>query len=984
MKRLPLLLVALLLLSSLAPLASAGAVWEKQLGEEITADDERGELVFAGNAAGLLTCYGSAGNQLWTQQFNDSITDIRTTKTGHQLAVTTSDHAGVYLMHGGNGSVWWSETSAGYQYGVTAPSNGSTWYILAQKPGDTTKSYIYALTPTAGKYHTIPALSPTVFSADTDGAWLLARSTTATTLNLIKLSDLGSGSASYPISSLPHPTGIPTTITLSVVPYSASTAQQYIQTIKVHRANGKNTDTLQGDGTRIWDIYVGTLCQANFGDIRFKTSAGDLPYKQVSVSGIVATYEVMLQANTAGTLYIYSTGVAGSIPSNSPLFDPKVITTVGTSTYTVPAGITQINGYIVAGGGGGGASTENYGGGGGGGGGGVVIMNNYAVNPGPAFTVTVGAGGSPGSKGGDSKIGSLIATGGGGGASGGYNGNGVAGGGGGSGGGGGGEGANGVSGGNGGMGTPGMGYAGAAGVDIGGNGYSGSGGGGGGAGGVGSGSNGGPGINVLGATISSGGNGGTGGWNLFGPGSGGKGYTAASGQTGGNGAIIIQYGSRTTTTPPKITTLNPQITGSITATKTYAGDIQRIATAETGDWIGVQTTNRLYLQEITPAGFGTTIDLGARTGTPYDLAIANNGANLIEGRGTLADIFRLDGVQAGTYTTGGPVRAVAIAQKNSLYAAAGSDDGKFYVFSKDATSAWYLFYSSDSEDPVTAIAMSWRGEATVVGRQDGRLTLFTIGDEATETFWYTVYLQRNGQKATGIPVQVMTYKDGDWKPYATGDSDGEGKYVVAVAPGGVYRFDLNDGEHTVDLQMTPYTVSKFISWRAGKTFGSAIDYQVEYSAGDQTLTLTYFDDDGATDSVRWRVFRTDTYEAVYDQTFTGQNDIEEVVPVPDTSTSYKVDAQVSRLNATITNTWFRNPGTPLALPIDSMFSNAICVFFLMLLGGLAGYVHSAKLAVIIAFTLAFFVYVGWMTISWYYVAGAIVVAVVAGFGRSGP
>src|SRR5690606_4432033 len=102
-----------------------------------------------------------------------------------------------------------------------------------------------------------------------------------------------------------------------------------------------------------------------------------------------------------------------------------------------------------------------------------------------------------------------------------------------------------------------------------------------------------------------------------------------------------------------------------------SGTITNIAVAESGNWIGIQTENRLYLQEITSSGFGTTVDLGARPGTPYAVAIANNGANIIEGRGILVDIFRFDGAQTGTYTAGGPVRAVAVAQKNGLYAAAG-------------------------------------------------------------------------------------------------------------------------------------------------------------------------------------------------------------------------------------------------------------------------------------------------------------------------
>src|SRR5690554_7039408 len=67
---LPLLLVALLLLSSLAPLASAGEAWTKETGSAITAvaTDERGDLIFVGTESGMIYCYDSAGNVVWSKQ----------------------------------------------------------------------------------------------------------------------------------------------------------------------------------------------------------------------------------------------------------------------------------------------------------------------------------------------------------------------------------------------------------------------------------------------------------------------------------------------------------------------------------------------------------------------------------------------------------------------------------------------------------------------------------------------------------------------------------------------------------------------------------------------------------------------------------------------------------------------------------------------------------------------------------------------------
>ena len=109
-------------------------------------------------------------------------------------------------------------------------------------------------------------------------------------------------------------------------------------------------------------------------------------------------------------------------------------TTVGTTSWTCPAGVYSIELLIVAGGGGGGRHS-----GGGGGGGGVIYRPAFPVTPGTAYTVTVGAGGtSPpigtypgvpggqGGNGGNSVFGTLTAVGGG--AGGWYGGNATAGG----------------------------------------------------------------------------------------------------------------------------------------------------------------------------------------------------------------------------------------------------------------------------------------------------------------------------------------------------------------------------------------------------------------------------------------------------------------------------------------------------------------------------------------------------------------------------
>ena len=91
--------------------------------------------------------------------------------------------------------------------------------------------------------------------------------------------------------------------------------------------------------------------------------------------------------------------------------------TTGTSTFKAPTSVTNVRVMVIAGGGSGGSDNA-----GGGGAGGFIENTNFAVTPGQATTVTVGAGGaSPGSaagkgtNGSNSVFGSLTAIGGGGG-----------------------------------------------------------------------------------------------------------------------------------------------------------------------------------------------------------------------------------------------------------------------------------------------------------------------------------------------------------------------------------------------------------------------------------------------------------------------------------------------------------------------------------------------------------------------------------------
>jgi hypothetical protein len=131
-------------------------------------------------------------------------------------------------------------------------------------------------------------------------------------------------------------------------------------------------------------------------------------------------------SDTTSNFTITATDNAGNTASRafSILVKAPVVTSftsTGSSTWTVPSGISSVWAVVVAGGGGGGGSSSGGGGGAGGGAGGMIEMSSFPVTPGGSVSYTVGAGAAGGgsdnngSTGNDSVFGTLTAKGGGGG-----------------------------------------------------------------------------------------------------------------------------------------------------------------------------------------------------------------------------------------------------------------------------------------------------------------------------------------------------------------------------------------------------------------------------------------------------------------------------------------------------------------------------------------------------------------------------------------
>lgn len=274
--------------------------------------------------------------------------------------------------------------------------------------------------------------------------------------------------------------------------------------------------------------HGGNTCAA--GSLAYDSASGGYfcfappsGYKALSTANLPAP-TVTVPKNYFDVTVYKGTGATQTVMGSTTVVS---FTSTGTTTWTVPAGVSSISYLVVAGGGGGGTNI------GGGGGGGDVLSGTRSVTPGETLTIVVGSGGASGTAGDPSKLGgntgTTIALGGG------YGGSWHA-----------------VSGGNGGSGGGGGGDGGAGGTAIGSGNNGGSGccgggqylsGGGGGAGAAGSNGSGvtsgagGAGVanSITGTSVTYGGGGGGGSF-------GGAGYNAGAGGSGGGGA-----GNRCTT-----------------------------------------------------------------------------------------------------------------------------------------------------------------------------------------------------------------------------------------------------------------------------------------------------------------------------------------------------------------------------------------------------------------------------------------------------
>lgn len=433
---------------------------------------------------------------------------------------------------------------------------------------------------------------------------------------------------------------------------------------------------------------------------------------------------------------------------------------------------------------------------------------------------------------------------------------------------------------------------------------------------------------------------------------------------------------------------------------TVTGNIQTMDAPETGAWVGLQTASPkiyfIFINDLAdPYSFGTSYSATSTTGTGLAIDIADGGAFAIEARNLVADIYRIDGIKTGTYTTGGMVRSVAMAQKNGLWAAAGSDDGKAYVFSKESASSWYLYWSSDSMNQVSSISMSWRGERILVGHIDGQLDLYNLQVSVPTTTstivptktWLKFFVQKDGVPYVGQQVSVdISTNQVDWATVGSWTTDSEGKIVLEVTDNSYYRLRVNDdpgpAEKEVIYQATDESIQSYVVNIRTITLPEGLVYSVVYNDTTNQFEMVYADGTGQIpQNVSWVIKRTDTYQVMYSNSTLGQPAFSRTWECTDEQLTYKITVEGIYAGYTVRNTWFISPQHSIPLPIDVYLSNALFLGFLMLLAGLSGYEHSWKMALSVSILALLLHYWNWISVPYWISATCAVFSYMGGLAR---
>ena len=416
----------------------------------------------------------------------------------------------------------------------------------------------------------------------------------------------------------------------------------------------------------------------------------------------------------------------------------------------------------------------------------------------------------------------------------------------------------------------------------------------------------------------------------------------------------------------------------------------------------LSVSNTSYHSDIgftaTTGAYGTIYSYASSSGLPTaPVKVSDAGAFAIEGRGSgIVDIIRLDGTRVGTYTTGGTVSSVAIS-KNGLWAAAASDDGTVYIFSKASSSSWTLLFQSDTTSQVKSVDLYAGSTKVYGGRGDGSVTAYSVGESATgsTTFW----VSKGGIPYTG---QSMTVRDcgtsgASCSSLYSGSTDSYGSYSAALTFGHYYEISVNAGEKNVTVLSNSNLLTYYIAISMG--LPATVDYSAFYDGTSPTHDIwLWFQNASTGDSATWTITRlVDNVQVVSYTCSSATLPTYMNYSVPDDwlNSSYLIRATVSSGGHAASGTWVitavntstgeGGAGNFLPPAMNSYIKLAVAFILALLIGGVFSYISGPLGAFITACSWGGMILLHLVPTSFATTAALLVVWAFLGFiGRSSP
>jgi len=323
------------------------------------------------------------------------------------------------------------------------------------------------------------------------------------------------------------------------------------------------------------------------------------------------------------------------------------------------------------------------------------------------------------------------------------------------------------------------------------------------------------------------------------------------------------------------------------------GNVTTISVPKSGGVIAAGTSTptgtdgRVYAILYSTTGFGLSYNTtSAASGDSRVIAASDSAVFYIEGRGSEIDIYELDSTLAGNYKTGGDINSVDIAASNGLWAIAGGNDGKTYIFTKEDTSSWTVHYQGDSGASITSVAISDLGDYSAVGRSSGRFEYISDKEDATaeNMFNAVLFVNKGGSPYVGQIVNITETSGGATMSSKTGVTDSTGKFVFTAYDGRMYSITINTNEYSQTYMGSSQYPTVTINIPVPILTRPYV-YASTFNDTDGIITSTYQDVNAAT--VNIKIYNTKTNTLISDRDYVGVTSVNDVVSTGDATQPYK-------------------------------------------------------------------------------------------------